>query len=246
MSKYGIRGGHNAQAPGADGIIDELTEDRLVKNAVIKYLKLAGETIIDCTPPNSSEEVDLEFGTGTANDNKVDLFVPIHFNSCVAVNGAVGSEVWLNPKNPQGVVIANRILANLHALGFINRGLKDGTSTEHLHDILDSNMTATLVEVCFVNSAQDVAIYRKIGFDKVGKVIAEGIIGKTIAEPVAEVVSKPVVVAPVESKVNAGILALQKFLNAEKYTDSANKILVEDGEDGTCTKEAFEKLVKTV
>ena len=37
--KIAIRGGHCPKATGAKGIIDELTEDRKVKNSVIKYLK---------------------------------------------------------------------------------------------------------------------------------------------------------------------------------------------------------------
>ncbi len=36
--KIAVRGGHCPNVPGSRGIIDELKEDRLVKNAVIKYL----------------------------------------------------------------------------------------------------------------------------------------------------------------------------------------------------------------
>ena len=35
--KIAIRGGHCPKATGAKGIIDELTEDRKVKDSVIKY-----------------------------------------------------------------------------------------------------------------------------------------------------------------------------------------------------------------
>ena len=37
--KIAVRGGHCPKVPGARGILDELTEDRKVKDAVIKYLK---------------------------------------------------------------------------------------------------------------------------------------------------------------------------------------------------------------
>ena len=37
--KISVRGGHCPKVPGSRGILDELTEDRKVKDAVIKYLK---------------------------------------------------------------------------------------------------------------------------------------------------------------------------------------------------------------
>ena len=40
MAKWAVRGGHTEKATGAHGLINELTEDRKIKDAVIKYLKL--------------------------------------------------------------------------------------------------------------------------------------------------------------------------------------------------------------
>ena len=40
--KIAVRGGHCPKVPGARGILDELTEDRKVKDAVIKYLRKLG------------------------------------------------------------------------------------------------------------------------------------------------------------------------------------------------------------
>ena len=39
LSKIAVRGGHCPKVPGAKAILDELKEDRLIKDAVIKYLK---------------------------------------------------------------------------------------------------------------------------------------------------------------------------------------------------------------
>lgn len=39
FSKIAVRGGYCPKVPGARAILDELTEDRLIKDAVIKYLK---------------------------------------------------------------------------------------------------------------------------------------------------------------------------------------------------------------
>jgi len=200
--KIAVRGGHNPLCPGASAIIDETTEDRKVKDAVIKYLKLAGAGTIDVTPGNCSENADLNYGTNTANNAHADLFIPIHFNKAYnSYAGAIGAEVWLNPSNATGVAVGNRILHNLVSLGFKNRGLKDGINGEHLHDIKTSNMPAILVECCFVESVEDVRIYRSVGYDRVGKAIAEGILGHTIGTS-TPVTSNPVVSPVVKSNIH--------------------------------------------
>jgi len=197
MSKFAIRGGHNFQCTGASALIDETTEDRKVKDAVIKYLKIAGEITVDATPGNCDENTDLNFGTNTANNAKADLFMPMHFNKAYnSYNGAIGSELWINPKNAQAVATGTRILNNLAALGFKNRGLKDGVNGQHLHDIKASIPTAVLVEVCFCEATEDVRIYRAVGADRVGKAIAEGILGRSIASNVINII---VTAAPVVS-----------------------------------------------
>ena len=50
--KIAIRGGHNFSVTGASALIDETTEDRKIKDSVIKYLKMAGHEVIDVTAPD--------------------------------------------------------------------------------------------------------------------------------------------------------------------------------------------------
>ena len=212
-----IRGGHNFQCPGASALLDETTEDRLVKDAVIKYLKIGGDTVIDATPGNCSENEDLNFGTDTANNANVDLFVPVHLNKAYdSYTGAIGCEVWLNPKNPLSVATGTRIVNNLGALGFKNRGLKDGINASHLHDIKATNMSAVLIEICFVEATEDVALYKALGPDRIGKVIAEGILGHSIYS-VVPVVAVPLVaiIAVPATRVNNSISQLQTEINKQ-------------------------------
>lgn len=193
--KYAVRGGHNFSCPGASAIIDETTENRKIKDVVIKYLKLSGATVVDVTPGNCSENEDLNYGTNTANSAKADYFIPIHFNKAYTTyKGKIGSEVWLNPSNKNSVVLGNRVLAKLAGLGFKNRGIKDGVNGEHLHDIKASSMAAILIEVCFCEATEDVALYKKLGVEIIGKTIAEGIVGHTIGtvKPIVKPVIKPV------------------------------------------------------
>ncbi|MDC4242706.1 N-acetylmuramoyl-L-alanine amidase, partial [Clostridium tertium] len=60
--KIAVRGGHNFQAIGAVGLIDETTEDRKVKDSVIKYLNQLGHTVLDVTPGNMDTNSDLVYG----------------------------------------------------------------------------------------------------------------------------------------------------------------------------------------
>ena len=179
--KIAIRGGHNAQATGANGIINELIEDRKVKDAVIKYLRLDNNEVLDVTPGNSDVNVDLNYGVNTANNAKVDLFASIHFNSATkAFTGVIGSEIWLSPTITSTVTIANRILVNLNKLGFKNRGTKNGWNGQYLFEIRHTNMPAMIIEVCFVEATEDVKTYKSVGYDAVGKAIAEGIVNHKI------------------------------------------------------------------
>lgn len=208
-----LRGGHNYQSPGAHAIIDEVIEDRNVCAAGISYLRAAGDTAIDGTPGNCSVNVDLKYGTDKANNAKANIFVPIHFNKAFdKYVGAIGSEVWVNPKNPISVATGTRILNNLAALGFKNRGLKDGVTAQHLHDIKQSDMAAVLVEVCFCEATEDVRIYKKVGHDRVGKAIAEGISGHVIGNTV---IKNIIVLAVPAIRVNNSIAQLQVELNKQ-------------------------------
>ena len=60
--KIAVRGGHTELCTGASALINELTEDRKVKDAVVKYLRTLGQDVLDVTPPvnyTSSANKDL-------------------------------------------------------------------------------------------------------------------------------------------------------------------------------------------
>ena len=174
--KIAVRGGHCPRVPGASKFIDELAEDRKVKNSVIKYLRKLGHDVLDVTPPDntSSSSVDLSNGVNRANLFGADLFVSIHFNKAYDVyNGFLGSEVCVySPFD-----IAQRVVNGLAGLGFKNRGQKVRTG---LYELKHTNMKAMIIEVCFVESIGDVGLYKKLGHDLIGKTIAQAIANKNI------------------------------------------------------------------
>lgn len=179
--KVCVRGGHTELCTGASALISELTEDRKVKDSVCKYLRQLGHTVLDVTPPvnyTSSSSADLAYGVNKANNFGADLFISIHFNKCYdSYNGALGSETCVYSENEYG----KRIVNALSGLGFKNRGQKVRTG---LYELSHTNMTSVIVETCFVEATEDVALYKKLGPDEIGKTIAEAIANQKIGPTV--------------------------------------------------------------
>lgn len=173
--RIAIRGGHTERCGGAVALLSELTEDRKVKDSAIKYLKQLGHEVLDVTPPvnyTSDEYVDLAYGVDKANNWKADLFVSIHFNKAyTSYNGAIGTEVWVYSQNE----IAKRVVNSLSSLGFTNRGQKVG---QKYYELRNTSMNAMIIETCFIEATEDVKLYNKLGYDKIGQTIAEAIANK--------------------------------------------------------------------
>ena len=254
IKKIAVRGGHTEKATGASALIDELTEDRKVKDAVIKYLRKLGYEVLDVTPSvnyTSNESTDLAYGVNKANEWGADLFVSIHFNKAYdSYNGALGSEVCVYSENE----IAQRVVNTLGALGFKNRGQKVRTN---LYELKNTKMKAMIVETCFVEATEDVELYKKLGADAIGKAIAEAIVNDKVSEsdtPVKkEEVSKPVQ-APV-SNTDDWVARLQAECNKQGFSNQkidgipgANTLkgcpTLKKGASGNITKLLQEKLVK--
>ena len=174
--KIAVRGGHVPKVTGASGLIDELTEDRKVKDSVIKYLRQLDCEVYDVTPHDNTPTLnsELAYGVNRANILGVDLFISIHFNKAYDnYNGALGSEVCVySPFD-----IAQRVVNELAKLGFKNRGQK---IRNNLYELNHTKMKAMIIEVCFVEATGDVDLYKKIGYDLIGKTIAKAITNKNI------------------------------------------------------------------
>ncbi len=177
--RINVNGGHTATAPGASGYLDELTEDRKVKDALIAILRDRGHTVSDSTSPsNLGVNDDLYFQVNSANGSGAELAVSIHFNA----GGGRGTEVFYFGGDNSGLKYAQNVSYRLAAaLGLPNRGAKNGS---HLYWVRNTYMTAILVEVCFVDTAGDADAYRRLGAYGVAKAIADAIVGYKEEEPV--------------------------------------------------------------
>lgn len=176
--KVAVRRGHNSKAIGARALIIEEVEAEKVKNSIVKYLRLAGHTVIDVSPGPMDTNSDLRFGVDMANGENVDLFVSIHFNKAYShYDGAIGTECWTIGKG-KATDIANKIVNNVANLGFKNRGVKHNG----FYELKKTKMPSIIVETCFVEATKDVELFKSVGYDKIGKSIAEGINGAKIED----------------------------------------------------------------
>ncbi len=230
MKKAAVRGGHNFKATGAVGLINEVVEDRKVKDAVIKYLRKLGYEVLDITPDNLDTNADLAYGVNKANSWGADLFISIHFNKAYnTYNGAIGTESWIY-KNNSTKEISDRVCNKIASLGFKNRGTKFKTT---LYELANTTMPAIIIEVCFVEATEDVEIYKRAGADKIGQVIAEGIANKTI----------PVEQAPIQTENNIYRIFTDGIQQGTAYANKDNilKIVKECLDKGAKKIEIIQK-----
>ena len=182
--KINVHAGHNPDgkvACGAVGLINESTEARAIKDYVIKYLKSDGHTVYDCTVNDGKSAADvLKKIVTKCNAHTVDIDVSVHLNSGANDKGgngkSTGVEVLIYSDKSKAKDEAARICTKLATLGFKNRGVKVRSELYYLRKV---SAPALLIEVAFCDDKDDVKIFNN-NKAKIGKLIAEAIVNKTI------------------------------------------------------------------
>lgn len=179
IKKIAVRGGHNFQALGASALIDETIEDRKVKDSLIQALRAKGYDVIDVTPGNCDVLTDLELGVNKAEEFGADLFVSVHFDKAYDhYEGGLGHACWIYGNRGEAEAISNRIVNTVvNGTGFKNRGVRVNPD---LYELRKTSMPAIIVETCFCEATEDIAIYKEKGPDLIGNLIANGIAGENI------------------------------------------------------------------
>lgn len=194
-----VHGGHAAQGKaycGAVGLLDESKEDRLIKDSIIKYLKQGGAVVYDCTVDSGTSQSNvLSQICAKCNEVSADINISIHLNSGrndSAGDGKQGGfECYATAYSGIKKETADRIVSKMSESGFTMHGnpLKTNSS---LYFLNKTKQPSLLLEICFVDDRDDYNQYTKVGYNAIGKAIAEGILNKSIEEKkVANVVQKP-------------------------------------------------------
>lgn len=181
--KLNVHGGHSLKCRGARGLLDEVNEDRVVKNRVIELLCANGHTVYDCTDDvGATQNANLRNIVNKCNSHEVDLDVSIHLNA----GGGTGTEVYVYSDSSKAKGYAQRIVNNIsNSLGIRNRGVKTRTN---LYVLRKTKSPSLLIECCFVDNAVDKV---KWNSDKCAKAIVEGILNSTVNNVTHAEVPKP-------------------------------------------------------
>lgn len=156
-----VHGGHNANVPGASGLIDEVTENRIVTALVIQKLRQLGFTVYDTTDDmGMTPNAVLRNVVSNNNSINADLNVSIHFNAGAydfeGDGKTSGTEVLVVNTDQPAYFYAESISKAISNLGFQNRGVQ---IRPNLYVLKNSKAPTVLVECCFVDDADDVALY---------------------------------------------------------------------------------------
>ena len=149
----GLRGGHSSNCVGAVGIVKEYEQMQEFYKAVSRLLTSYGHTVIDCNSNGANANIELSEGATKSNNAKVDIFISLHLN---AFDGSGnGVEALVSSANSGAVSYATNLCNNFSQLGFKNRGVK----YESLYEMNHVQAPNIIFEMCFCDSAVDMAIY---------------------------------------------------------------------------------------
>ena len=174
-----ISPGHWTIGTGAKDLIDEVTEARKVSKRVTEILRKAGiqtNYVEDNVSKNQGQN--LTYLVTQHNKTTRQLDVSVHFNASSGrqIRG-IGTEVLYYDAKDLAAKVSKAIS---FASGLIDRGAKQ---RRELSFLANTNKPAILLEICFVNSTVDTAIYNR-DFEKICQAIAKELataVGKTLS-----------------------------------------------------------------
>ena len=174
--------GHGAGDPGAVSTLGgksyrEADETRTVTAGLAELLRGAADVTIYPTDRNAYEDYRKGTLAAVAQFSKYDFVLEVHFNAFQVDqgNGKVkGSEIF-STRKAEAAVAEKAILRRLKALGFTDRGLKASGHLAVINAAAAAGKPAALLEVCFVDDADDMRIYTADRKKVIGA-IADGLV----------------------------------------------------------------------
>lgn len=219
--RIAIAGGHSKAAPGASGHLDEYACDRAYVAQLIPALQAAGHEVIDCTNEAPTANAELNTEVRLANASKADVFMAIHLNSkgqheAEPDGSTVGTECWYHQGSGAGRELAARMSANVAAsLGVRDRGAKAGT----YYVLRNTSMTAVLLEVCFVDDADDAEAWHRTSWEALASAVVDAVAGSQAAAPApAPEQPKPAPVVADKSEYSQWVADLQAECNRQGFS----------------------------
>lgn len=183
--RIGLNAGHTVSGPGCgtSGAIVESIETRKVCSRLTEMLTASNVEVVPCTVDKAaSQKAYLKKVVEMANRTDLDYFISIHFNNDAKKAGHGVEAYTYKGRQYQDAIEVCEFIA---ALGFTNRGVKEGSG---LYVVRKTKAKSMLIEVCFVNDP-DASNYQE-KFEQICAAIAYALADYVQATP------KPV--APVQ------------------------------------------------
>ena len=188
--KIAITVGHSILKSGsctsADGVVNEYQYCKMLSDFLSKILKAACCTVDVIICPErqfTGKNQERTYKIPRINGKKYDLVIELHLNS---YNGsAKGTEVLYCSNT--GKMYAQRVVNKLGTV-FTSRGVKDRPD---LYMLNSTDCPAIMIETFFCDSKNDYDIATKIGYEGIAKLIAEGILNKSIVSDKGNNETKP-------------------------------------------------------
>lgn len=172
--------GHGNGDPGAVSRIDgicyrEYEQTRRVTEALKKALSPYCEADIYPTSHNAYHDYHAGVLTSTAKFKNYDYVLEVHFNA-ISASGydgkTKGVECYVT-RGEKGTGVENLICKKVAAVGLRNRGVKRYNYAV-INTAKKNGVSSALLEVCFIDDPDDMAVYLK-RFDDIVNAIANGI-----------------------------------------------------------------------
>ena len=144
---------------------------REIGKKVRAKLENLGHYVVVVSPDYAlSVSESLRIRVSSANSAAADISVSIHLNA----GGGRGTEIYT--KGGSTLVEASNILKEMNVIGYINRGIKNGSELAVVGGIRTKSM---LVECCFIDSS-DMNIYNP---ERIANAIVKGLVGQEVTTP---------------------------------------------------------------
>lgn len=222
-ANYG--GGVYSSADGRkQGGCNEYLYNKELAPHIVKWLEKAGHKAVLCIAPEGklhSLNEEINYFIEEEHKDDYDLSVQLHLN---AFNGSAhGTEVYAY--NAEGLKVAERICKKMATI-WTDRGAQIKTG---LYWTRKTKAKAVLIESFFCDSKADYQKAQKLGMDAHAKLIAEGIVGKSIFGSTSKPSSKPA--APVKPVGKAMYIVQAGAFSDKKNADALIKKLKAKGFD---------------
>jgi peptidoglycan hydrolase-like protein with peptidoglycan-binding domain len=234
--KVVISSGHGTKVRGASGFIDEVDEAIRVMDATAAKLRAAGVEVATYTDTvSTSQSENLNRIVDFHESQQRDLDVSVHFNAYQTTEKPMGCEVLYLTQQGLAAAVSAAIAT---AGGLIDRGAKKRTDLFFLNNTSEPSV---LLEVAFVDSTADVALYAEY-FDAICTAIAEVISGKDIPDVIegAEPAEPPQRPAPPPLDVPPPTLGFGDRGSSVAWVQNYLDVRNIDGEYGNATESAVE------